>query len=424
MPKHAVRSITNAVDNMVLPRHRWYPIKEGFSASLITDALSEVDHTPRNGIFAIEPFSGSGTSPLQYALSGVECLAFEVNPFLAFVGQAKLEQSTPRILSNAFEWTVKGIRQPLKTSLESYSTFSQAGGKSKWLFNRSVLRSFMGGWDSTKRFARPERSLSRLALMKAAMDNCNAYPDGKCLRYKRMDNYRSFNASSFLSAYEAYIAMMKEDVVAAPISGSKSSVERMDARRLSTHRDIRKFDLCVTSPPYLNSFDYTDVYRPELFLGGFVRTNADLMNIRLQTVRSHVQAAWAKPFNDDFGINYAKAYKELVVRKEQLWNPNIPNMIQAYFEDMAGLLKNLRNRAKPDAVLKIAVGTSAYAGVVIPVDFILADIAEKVGWLTQEVQVIRRLRSSGQHWNHEAHSTEVPALRESIVVLKADGQTY
>ena len=27
----------------------------------------------------------------------------------------------------------------------------------------------------------------------------------------------------------------------------------------------KQFKLCVTSPPYLNSFDYTDVYRPELF---------------------------------------------------------------------------------------------------------------------------------------------------------------
>ena len=32
------------------------------------------------------------------------------------------------------------------------------------------------------------------------------------------------------------------------------------------------FKLCVTSPPYLNSFDYTDIYRPELFLGGFVQS--------------------------------------------------------------------------------------------------------------------------------------------------------
>ncbi|MBL7956003.1 MAG: hypothetical protein JNJ91_13285 [Flavobacteriales bacterium] len=422
MPQLAYRSITNAVDNAQLPRHRWYPIKEGFSASLITDAVAEVRTDSRTRLLAIEPFSGSGTTPVQCALSNVSCLAFEVNPFLAFVGQAKLEQTTLRVLSNTFERVAKGIKEPLKSELESYSTFSEAGGKDKWLFNKAVLRAFMGGWNSTKGLARPERTLSRLALMKAAMDNCNAYPDGKCLRYKRMDDYRSFNVSSFQAAFESYIGMMKEDLLSAPVSGNLARVERMDARLLSSHPDKQKFDLCVTSPPYLNSFDYSDVYRPELFLSGAVRNNADLMKLRLQTVRSHVQAAWDKPVSCDFGLSYAKAFQDLLDRKERLWSDRIPSMVQAYFEDMAGLLENLRRRAKPHASLKIAVATSAYAGVVIPVDYILSEIAERVGWLTEDVHIVRRLRSSGQHWKHEEHASEVPALRESIVILKADGR--
>jgi len=71
-------------------------------------------------------------------------------------------------------------------------------------------------------------------------------------------------------------------------------------------------------------------------------------------------------------------------------------MIQAYFEDMEKLLAALTVRAKSGALLKIAVATSAYGGIVIPVDFILAEIAEQSGWELQDVQVVRRLRSSAQ----------------------------
>ena len=45
----------------------------------------------------------------------------------------------------------------------------------------------------------------------------------------------------------------------------------------------------MISPPYLNSFDYSDVYRPELFAAGFVSANSKLRKIRKKTLCSHVQ---------------------------------------------------------------------------------------------------------------------------------------
>ena len=186
----------------------------------------------------------------------------------------------------------------------------------------------------------------------------------------------------------------------------------------STINPLKRFDLCVTSPPYLNSFDYSDVYRPELFLAGHVVNNDELMRIRLKTLRSHVQATWKEPVKSDFGTMYAEVMKEFLSRQDTLWSNRIPEMIQAYFEDMERLLSLLAKKARPGALLKIAVGTSAYGGIVIPVDFILAEIGEEVGWLLEDVQVVRRLRSSAQLWKHENENQEIPQLRESIVIMK------
>jgi hypothetical protein len=314
---------------------------------------------------------------------------------------------------------INGLKTPYQTPLENYSTFCEGNGKDQWLFNRAVLRSFAGGWKATKDCIPTERSLFRLALIRAAMDNCNAYPDGKCLRYKRLKNYDCFDTKSVIEHFENYFKMMKEDLETLPFQGGLSRVERMDVRRLSSYRDKTKFDMCITSPPYLNSFDYSDVYRPELFLGGFVTDNDQLMKIRLKTVRSHVQASWKLPVRNAYGVIYSKMMKKIIAKKDELWSAHIPDMIQAYFEDIEGLLKALKSRANKGAMLKIAVGTSAYAGVIIPVDLIIADIAEDGGWLLKEVKVVRRLRSSGQLWNHEGRDEKVPALRESIVILRA-----
>lgn len=413
----AIRAPTNSADNSELPRHRWYPIKEGFSAKLVSDAIAEAQESHGVNVTAIEPFSGSGTSPVECARHGIRCTAYEVNPFLAFVGQTKLEHATVRSFIQFRKQVLNGLHKPVTAALERYSTFCEGDGKKKWLFNRAVLRSFAGGWRTTINFPRSEKALCQLALLRAAMDNCNAYPDGKCLRYKRLATYDCFTAQSVISQFEKHCETIKEDLASCPFDTRPASIQTMDARKLSSHKIGKKFDLCVTSPPYLNSFDYSDVYRPELFLGGFVTSNADLMKVRLRTVRSHLQANWKSPVRNAFGSLYAKVLNQIEANRDALWSERIPEMIQAYFEDIERLLKALKLHANKAAKLKVAVATSAYGGVVIPVDLIIADVAEKVGWLLRDVQVVRRLRSSGQLWKHEDSQSKVPELRESIVIL-------
>lgn len=412
------RSITNSVDNESLPRHRWYPIKEGFSAKLISDEIKTFSERKAE-IMVIEPFSGSGTTPVECAMQQVNCLGFEVNPFLAFIGKTKLKQPSIHNFDEGKDVVLKGLENQLKIPLETYSTFCEGGKKDKWLFNRRVFRSFASGWEASKDCGTTERALLRLALLRAMMDNCNAYPDGKCLRYKRLKDFKCFTVSTLATQFEFYSRMMREDLEAAPIQKGRSKIVQMDSRTLAEYEDSRKFDLCITSPPYLNTFDYSDVYRPELFLSGFVTNNQELMKIRLKTLRSHVQANWKPPIRSDFGVLYAKVLKEIEARKDNLWSTRIPAMIQAYFEDLERLLLALKARANKNATLKIVVATSAYAGVIVPVDLIIADIAESSGWLLEKVQTIRRLRSSAQLWKHEnSHNTD-QELRESIVILRA-----
>ncbi len=410
-------ALTNAVDNATLPRHRWYPIKEGFSANLVRTSFTELDLDRRKPAVAVEPFSGSGTTPVECSRMGIACTGYEVNPFLAFVGRTKLRQTDPQRFARSRSLVLQGLERPVKSPLEGISTFCESPDRDRSLFNRSVLRAFTGAWKAIDACPLGQRDLFRLALVRATMDNCNAYPDGKCLRYKRLKSYDVFDAEAVAAKFGEYCAAIEQDLEQDRLE-SASTVHCRDARKLAMTKQDR-FDFCVTSPPYLNSFDYSDVYRPEMFLTGVVTNNQELMQIRLKTVRSHVQANWKAPTKSEFGVLYAKTIKEVQTRVDALWCARIPEMVQAYFEDMEQLLKALAARANPNALLKIAVGTSAYGGIVVPVDLILAEIAEAVGWEMKEVQVVRRLRSSAQLWKHEDSGKNVPALRESIVVLRS-----
>jgi hypothetical protein len=95
-------------------------------------------------------------------------------------------------------------------------------------------------------------------------------------------------------------------------------------------------------------------------------------------------------------------------------------MVQTYFEDMEKIFQGLRRRAHKNGRGWLVVSTSAYAGVEVPVDLILAEIEQRNGSFLREVGVLRYLRSSSQHVKHVEDETRKAApLRESVVILDA-----
>jgi hypothetical protein len=170
----------------------------------------------------------------------------------------------------------------------------------------------------------------------------------------------------------------------------------------------------VTSPPYLNSLDYSDVYRPELFVGGFVRSNVDLRSIRLKTIRSHTQVAW-KGAEEVVSPMITPVVQQM--EKLKLWNGRLPSMVKSYFADMAVILREAKRIVRPKGQAWIVVSTSAYGGIEIPVDLILADVASAYGWKLDGIHVLRYLRAAGQHWAYLKPGSSHP-LRESLIILK------
>lgn len=412
------KGVSNALSTPNLPRHRWYFVKEGFSPELVEKAM--VTANVEKNELLLDTFSGSGTAPLTAAGSGLKTIGFELNPFLHFLSATKLSQAEPDKFFNSADAIIEGFKTPIPSPLEGFSTFTCPNRWGRWLFNRNVLRVYNAGFQALNLVTESHRNLLKLALLGAIMDCCNAERDGKCLRYKKHWRENPYSQADFISAFNERVKIVKDDLANTPLSNVDAKILQGDSRNLVENKFSEKFKLCITSPPYLNSFDYSDVYRPELFLGGFVSSNDLLMNIRLKTVRSHVQAKWESPKKDDFGILYKNCISKLRKVENELWDKRIPLMVQAYFEDMHTILSNLKKNALPNASAWFVVSTSAYAGIEIPVDLILADIGQQCGWFLNEVGVLRYLRSSGQQMNGLAKDDRgaIP-LRESVVIFNA-----
>lgn len=401
-------NFSNATNHHFLPRFRWYSYKEGFSPNLVKEAIEKVEVGKDD--YILDPFNGSGTVTLTASMNNIKSIGVEVNPFVAFMAEAKLENFSSDDFSNSINDVLNKAYKGKNSNLNSFSTFSEKSGKKKWLFNSAVLNSFEGGWQAVKKFPEGKKKVFQLSLIGAAMDNCNAVKDGKCLKYRNNWKQRNFNKNTFITSLEERLVKNAQDLENSIIK-QKAIIKNKDARQaIKLLPD--NFKLCITSPPYLNSFDYTDIYRPELFLGKFISNQQELRALRFQTIRSHVEITLPKPTSNTFGEIYHSVYQK-ISKSDHNWSKQIPVMIQSYFEDMENVLIDLYVKAKKGAELWLVVANSVYVGVEVPVDLILAEIGTRNQWKLKRIEVLRNINRRKTKYNGG-----IDKVRESLIVFQ------
>lgn len=414
--EYTAECIPNFSMNEVLPRHRWYFFKEGFSAALVEKAIAESQRNPHQALNILDPFSGSGTTAVVAASGGHRATGIEVNPFMHFVGRAKCwnPKVSFKTLFSQLNDILGALPREVDSPLEQISTFAPRPGLDKWLFNRDVLRGFEALRSHINEIA-SDPDPFMLALYGGVMDCSNARRDGKCLRYKKDWKGLGYSVQELRDRFKERAIQIIGDGIMHPVDSSRHVFINADSR-IALNGVGGGFDLVVFSPPYLNSFDYSDVYRPELFLGNFVNDNLQLRELRSKTLRSHVQYSWSS-YDSSMSSRVAALVEELRARVHLLWDKRIPSMVDSYFADLGRVISRAYDLAAPGATMWIVVSTSAYAGLEIPVDLLLAEISHVIGWRLKGVHVLRELRSASQHYNRLKHGgvTVKLRLRESLI---------
>ena len=184
---------------------------------------------------------------------------------------------------------------------------------------------------------------------------------------------------------------------------------RGDARILADK--VGPHDLAVFSPPYPNSFDYTDVYNVELWVLGYLNGRQANTRLRRSTLTSHVQVRRNSDNREVKSITLKATVEALSNVRSKLWNQHIPEMIDAYGNDMAVILKKLATDMRPFGRIYMVVGDSRYADINIPVATILAEIATTLGYDVKELEPCRSMRTSPQQGGRQD-------LQETLIVLQ------
>ena len=400
--------------------HRWYPFVEGYSKEFIEDILQELPFTPQ---CALEPFCGSGTTPVELQNHGIICHSFEVNPFMHLLATVKLDQTYDEDkltsyrdkVALALSRTNPNIRDVEEIPFGETIVYKKDIGK--WNFHDESLDGLLDIRHSIKTKVDDVRykNLFLIALASIILQVSNMFRNGKCLSYKKgWENHRYSRAD----VHQLYLDRL-DNIIIKDVSIIAAKRSNVSNTSICHYGDVlsniyqvpdNTLDLIVTSPPYLNSRDYTDIYMLELKVLQLVKSHEELRKLRRSTLRSHVQVKYDKvePIDNQ---RLKKCLSKMKGSDVNRWNPDILNMICGYFEDMQNLFTALSKKMKKGGVIYFNVANSAYFGVQVPVDYIMGDIAENCGFSVREIRKARNLKTSPQQ------SERVGMLRESVLVI-------
>lgn len=364
--RHELGPLATFKPNKELPRHRWFYFKEGFSRDLVYMLL---DHFGLSGGTVLDPFCGSGTTLLACRERGIGSIGIDASPLAVFVSRVKTVDYDIGELRKEDERLWK-----LRTSPMEIPRFNDP----------IVKRAFPPGvlWEILAYKAHIDsiddetaRSFFLFALMTAGIKSSFAFKDGAVLKLEKRP------LPPLRQSLKRQVFKMLRDVEALRLKAAKCVSNVGDARMLGLNEDV---DAVITSPPYLNKIEYTNIYRIELEL--FLETSSE------PQLRSYVGKE-------------GKTYDKF---------SHLPVSAQSYFSDMEMSIKGLGRALKPGGKASIIIGNACYPdeGVVVNSDEVLAGLAEEAGLKVNEIVCLN------ERWCTKARTEKVAQVRESIVLLE------
>ena len=394
--------LVNFKTNKKQPIHSWFDYKQGYADALVQNLIDYSKLESDDYVF--DPFTGVGTTQVAAQQKGFKSIGIDINPIASFAAKVKTHNYTKSEINT--------LNDILKTIFDRYKTTKDVPKYQRLtaIFNPNQLEQILkikGFYESLEN--RIARDFYRLAFISIIEPISNRVKDGNGIKISRTKK----PIENVFEYYEEKCRGMIDDlayqkyVKAEVIEGSF-----LDNKVLNTVKNY-KIGSIIYSPPYANCFDYMEVYKMEVWLGGFVDDYDDFAQYRDIALRSHV--------NSRFDPTITNSNKDVNVIADligtyNVWNKKIPSMLKGYFDDMHEIIKRSYEVSRDGALCAIVVANSGYKGVIVPTDLLLTEIASTIGYKVDKIIHARDIRSSSQQMAELRAQGDL--MRESIILLR------
>lgn len=382
---------------------RWVYYQEGFSPYILDWFINYKRLNTKNKIF-FDPFCGAGTSLIRSKQIGMKAVGIELNPFSFHLSKVKSVNYTKKELE-FFE----NYKLPKFKKIENVSSS----------YELSIINNLF-----------TENNLIKIELIKRSLNSIKSKKIREIIKttllcvlektskYKKSGNgLKKRKKDLNLDVYEEFQTTLIKIINDLRNQKSKSNVKvyNSDIRNINNLVSDNSFDISLFSPPYVNCFDYFEVYKIELWLGGFINSYKEIRQLRKKAITSNLNANLKQ--NLKVNINSTLFSSTLnLLNKSKHWDKKIPLMVDLYFKEMSVFYSSLYKKMKKNGKVAVVVGNSAYAGIPVLTDLIMAEIINHVGFKINEIIVARKNETSSQQYKKIGN--KIKYIRESIIIFE------
>lgn len=413
-------------DSLKAPIHRWFTYPAGYSHKLVENEIGEFGLERNHWI--LDPFVGTGTTSVAAKVAGVNSIGVEAHPFVYWVAKTKLyikpdaaalERDAAAIQSNARAIHSEGIRCHGVWPDLIYKCFSEDNLRQLLALRTAILQCDID---------QDRRDFFKVALTATLRDVTSAGAGWPYIAPSKHAK-RTVQRSAMVE-YRKRCDLMINDIVetyGSDVLDLEHKLHNGDARTLEDYAATNSIDMVLTSPPYLNNYDYADRTRMETYFWGIYESWGDITrqvrdNLMIaattQIRRSEMEPVRWCPGIKSASLHIHNELTEIIRRLSELrlvkgGKKNYDLMVAGYFEDMLRVIQGAYAILKNGRPFVLVLGDSAPYGVHVRTDEIIGELALAIGFSRFDIKV---LRTRGEKWAGNTQRHKVP-LRESIVTI-------
>ncbi|WP_297506075.1 hypothetical protein [Thermococcus sp.] len=358
---HVIPSTTYTTHGLYM-----YPAK--FIPHVVRFALEKYLRGKREP-WVFDPFAGSGTVAIEATLAGVNYLIWDLNPITELLVRASTWRDEVSLRELEVDFDYQGEFLPKWRNLNYWHPPEFLEILSRvWAYYHEVV---------------PDEIKPLLAIPLLKVTRYFSYSDEKIAKlykskYARKKvaellktDYRKGMEEMYLKEAGRVVEKVRDYISRKPKEVKGIVHAGVDSIEMELERDV---NLLLTSPPYLQAQEYIRSFKLELFWLGY--TEEEIRRL------SKLEIPYRKIPEDEV---LSELYWEYRERVKALNHSKLLQIYDCYFRSLARFLNNVHENVTER--MAIFVGPVKVRGIRVPIDEILKEHLESLGWVHEKTYI-------------------------------------
>ena len=395
-------------------RHGWLRLTPAYSVKLVSEILAASDR----GIRVLDPFSGTATTPLCAAYAGDTGTGVEINPFLTWLGNAKLATYSAASVRTARETLSKLISEASRENTKSVAP-PPMHNLQRWWDPEPLdfLCKLKAALDDATRNGSATRNLLLVVFCRLVINLSNAAFNHQSMSFKDkvgVDPSKERQLPLFDMGLDIpHTARVEGQEVldsAADNPSGTGSVISGDSRSVSDGVS-GEYDLLITSPPYPNRMSYIRELRPYMYWLGYLNNGRDAGEMDWSAIggtwgiATSRLAEWQRT-SAGFYPPYFDAILSRIRKADKKSGVLLSNYVAKYFEDMWRHIRDVVSVMSIGGTVHYIVGNSTFYNTLVPVERLFAEMLTAAGFSDARITHIRKRNSKKELYEFDVSATK------------------